>query len=74
MKTYTLKDFGSQKLTEVEKQKTRWQKINNILNISLLALYTQATDLNNKDGEWSIFKEWRNNLEHSHLNLLSQMN
>ena len=54
-----------------EKQKTRWEKINNIQNISLLALYTQATDLNNKDGEWSFFKEWRNNLEHSQLNLLS---
>jgi tetratricopeptide (TPR) repeat protein len=53
------------------KQKTRWQKINSIKNVSLLALYTQATDLNNENGEWFFFKRWRNALEHSQLNLLS---
>jgi len=52
------------------KQKSRWEKINSINNISLIALYTQATDLNSKNGEWSIFKSWRNALEHNQLSLL----
>lgn len=47
-----------------EKQKQRWEKINSINNPSLLALYSQATDLNSKLGEWRIFKSWRNALEH----------
>ena len=54
-----------------EKQKTRWDKINSIDNISLLALYTQATDLNSKSGEWSFYKSWRNALEHNQLTLMS---
>src|ERR1035438_9470427 len=35
-------------------------------NPSLVALYSQATDLG-KDGEWAIFKTWRNDLEHRFL-------
>jgi len=46
------------------KQKERWANINSIDNVSLLALYSQATDLNATNGEWSIFKKWRNALEH----------
>lgn len=46
------------------KQKERWEKINSIENPSLLALYSQACDLNSKTGEWSFFKPWRNSLEH----------
>lgn len=53
------------------KQRIRWQTINNISNISLLALYTQATDLNNSKGEWSFFKSWRNALEHNQISILS---
>ena len=37
----------------------------------MLALYTQATDLNNLNGEWSFFKSWRNALEHSQISLLT---
>lgn len=47
-----------------QKQKERWKKINSIQNPSLLALYSQACDLNSKKGEWSFFKSWRNSLEH----------
>ena len=49
------------------KKKERWAKINSIDNVPLLALYSQATDLNATDGEWSIFKKWRNALEHEIL-------
>ncbi|MCK4641073.1 MAG: hypothetical protein KAU06_07030 [Candidatus Marinimicrobia bacterium] len=53
------------------KQKERWEKINSIYNISLVALYTQATDLNSKSGEWNFFKKWRNTLEHNQFVLFS---
>ena len=53
------------------KQKERWEKINSIYNISLVALYTQATDLNSKSGEWYFFKTWRNALEHNQFVLFS---
>jgi tetratricopeptide (TPR) repeat protein len=52
-----------------DKQKQRWKKINSINNPSLLALYSQATDLNSKSGEWGIFKSWRNSLEHRIMTL-----
>lgn len=47
-----------------KRQIERWEKINSIKNPSLLALYSQACDLNNKKGEWAFFKQWRNALEH----------
>jgi hypothetical protein len=50
-----------------EKQKQRWSKVNSIENFPLLALYSQATDLNSHGGEWGIFKTWRNDLEHEML-------
>jgi len=55
-----------------EKQKgkdddERWAKINSLDNLSLLALYSQATDLSQQDGEWRHFKRWRNALEHGML-------
>jgi hypothetical protein len=50
-----------------KKQQERWDLINSINNYSLLALYSQATDLNSKTGEWRDFKEWRNSLEHEIL-------
>lgn len=53
-----------------EKQKERWEKINQIENYPLLALYSQATDLNYKTGEWGSFKQWRNALEHGNLILI----
>jgi len=49
------------------KQQDRWAKVNSIENFSLLALYSQATDLNSYSGEWGNFKDWRNALEHELL-------
>lgn len=57
-----------------KKQQERWDKINSIENFSLLALYSQATDLNSKEGEWSNFKKWRNYLEHESLILTRTSN
>lgn len=46
-------------------QNQRRQKFEEIKTPGLLALYSIATDLNDrKDGELSFFKEWRNDLEH----------
>jgi len=53
-----------------KKQKGRWEKINQIENFPLLALYSQATDLNYQVGEWGNFKVWRNALEHEGLILI----
>lgn len=50
-----------------QKQQERWEKINSLENFSLLALYSQATDLNSHSGEWGNFKKWRNALEHEML-------
>jgi tetratricopeptide (TPR) repeat protein len=49
------------------KQQDRWEKLNSIENLSLLALYSQATDLNSYSGEWGNYKDWRNALEHELL-------
>ena len=50
-----------------KKQKERWRKINSIKNFPLLALHSQAMDLNSYTGEWGDFKNWRNALEHENL-------
>lgn len=42
----------------------RWEKINNVGNFHLSALYSIASDLNTKSGQLKIFKERRNKLEH----------
>lgn len=43
----------------------RREKFDAVSNPGLLALYSIATDLNDrKDGEWAFFKQWRNDLEH----------
>lgn len=43
----------------------RREEFNNHKNPGLLALYSIATDLNNKkNGEWAFLKQWRNDLEH----------
>ena len=52
------------------KKRERWEKINTIDNFPLIALYSQATDLNVCFGEWGMFKEWRNALEHELLCLI----
>jgi hypothetical protein len=50
-----------------KKAENRWDQIRNIDNISLVALYSQATDLDPKRGVWREFKRWRNALEHALL-------
>jgi len=47
--------------------RSRWDEINTLDNIPLVALYSLATDLNLKNGEWADFKNWRNALEHGLL-------
>lgn len=46
------------------KKPERWQKINQLSNIHLSALYSIACDLNDRSGEFGLYKEWRNRLEH----------
>ena len=50
----------------------RWEKINSIRNIHLSALYSIASDFNTKKGEWKVFKDWRNKLEHGILILVDK--
>ena len=46
---------------------TRWATLKaKSDNASLVALYSQATDLGS-DGEWALYKAWRNDLEHKFL-------
>lgn len=47
----------------------RWEKLNSIKNIHLTALYSIACDLNQKNGEFGFYKEWRNQLEHGVFSL-----
>lgn len=49
------------------KGEERWTKINQQNNWGLVALYSIATDLNTKGGEWGFFKKHRNSLEHGLL-------
>jgi hypothetical protein len=53
-----------------EKQKDRWDKLNRECTPSLVALYSQATDLNIKKGQWGHMKDWRDKLEHELLFLV----
>ena len=45
-------------------EERRWQLINEQHNHGLVALFSLATDLNRVGGEWSHYKENRNQLEH----------
>ncbi len=47
--------------------KNKWDKVSNIKNMHLSALYSIASDLNTKNGELKHFKNWRNKLEHKLL-------
>ena len=54
------------------KASTRWDTLaTKSKNPSLVALYSQATDLASA-GEWALFKAWRNDLEHRFLILTRQ--
>ncbi len=56
-----------QSFWRLEKDERR-QKFDDLNNPGLLALYSIATDLiDQKGGEWSFLKDWRNNLEHEFL-------
>ncbi len=54
------------------KGEERWTKINQQNNWGLVALYSIATDLNAKAGEWGFFKKHRNSLEHGLLVLVDE--
>jgi hypothetical protein len=49
----------------------RWESLNLQENMGLVALYSLATDLNRKGGEWGHFKEIRNALEHGVFALIA---
>ena len=53
-----------------QKQKDRWENLSKNCTASLVALYSQATDLNIKKGQWGHLKEWRDKLEHELLFLV----
>ena len=53
-----------------ERQRERWDKLNRECTPSLVALYSQATDLNIKKGQWGHLKHWRDKLEHELLFLV----
>ncbi len=58
--------------TSKGRARTRWNTLSARSNNSgLVALYSQATDLQS-DGEWALFKAWRNDLEHRFLILTTQ--
>jgi len=48
----------------------RWEKLKELKNPHLVALYSIANDFNYKDGEFAFYKQWRNKLEHSNLILV----
>jgi tetratricopeptide (TPR) repeat protein len=48
-------------------KKERWDKLNQIRNPHLSALYSIACNLSTRGGELKEFKEWRNKLEHKVL-------
>lgn len=53
-----------QSFWQLDRDKRR-EKFEAVRSPGLLALYSIASDLNDrKDGEWAFFKAWRNDLEH----------
>lgn len=53
-----------------KKNQRRWERINQIQNIHLTALYSIACDLNQTNGEFGFYKKWRNQLEHGVFNTI----
>jgi tetratricopeptide (TPR) repeat protein len=48
----------------------RWEKLKEMRNPHLVALYSIANDFNSKEGEFAFYKQWRNKLEHNNLILV----
>ena len=48
----------------------RWDKLKEMLNPHLVALYSISNDFNSKEGEFHFYKQWRNKLEHNNLVLV----
>ncbi|GAB5417846.1 MAG: hypothetical protein Crog4KO_24060 [Crocinitomicaceae bacterium] len=48
----------------------RWEKFNEVRNTHLTALYSIACDLSKHNGEFSFYKQWRNQLEHDIFSLI----
>ncbi|HUH75478.1 MAG TPA: LA2681 family HEPN domain-containing protein [Chitinophagales bacterium] len=57
---------------KTSKNAQRWIKINSFQNIHLTALYSIASDLNKKNGEFGFYKQWRNKLEHGLFSLTNK--
>lgn len=55
-----------------EGAESRWEKLNRQDNLGLVALYSLATDLNRRSGEFGFLKETRNYLEHGLLVILDE--
>ena len=51
---------------------SRWEKLNRQDNLGLVALYSLATDLDRRSGEFGFLKETRNHLEHGLLVILEE--
>lgn len=67
-------------LTPLSKERAKpkyqelWMKLNEIDNPFLVALYSQAIDFNQDEGEWGYLKVWRNTMEHKNLIIVSDDN
>lgn len=58
------RNVSFQSFWQLDHEKRR-EKFETVKSPGLLALYSIASDLNDrKDGEWAFFKMWRNDLEH----------
>jgi LA2681-like HEPN len=50
----------------------RWNKLKDLRNPHLVALYSIANDFNSGQGEFHFYKLWRNKLEHNNLILVDK--
>lgn len=63
--------FWQHRALKSDERERRWQVLNEASTPSLVALYSQAKDLNRREGEWAHFRQWRNKLEHELLFLVT---
>lgn len=59
--------FWKPRKTTKERASRRWERLCEIDNPSLVALYSIATDLHPKEGDWPEYKIYRNAMEHGLL-------
>lgn len=51
----------------------RWNKLKELKNPHLVALFSIANDFSSKEGEFHFYKQWRNKLEHGNLFLVMKL-